>query len=153
MDKQLERYRSLLKKRTGVCIGVGVFAAALSIMTHYKMKGYARVEPFAGWFRAALIVLGAGALLVILNYVKAFDNPGTLKRLYTEENDEAAKRARSLAGLPFTAYFAAAEAMAGIIAAYFSKAAFIALFSAAAVMILASVGVMYVVRNYFPPKG
>lgn len=152
MDKQLKRYRSLLKKRTAVCIAVGVFAAALSIADHYRLFGHGRVEAFGGWFRAALIVLGLSALLVILNYVKAFDNPGTLKRLYSEEHDEKQQAARARAGLPFTAYFSAAMASAAIIAAYFSRAAFIALFCAALALILSSLGVKYLAENGLPRR-
>ena len=152
MEKQLDNYRSVLKRRTAVCIAVGVFAAGLSVAEHYKLFGHERVEAFSGWFRAALVVLGLAALLVILNYIKAFDNPGTLKRLYEEETDEAEQAARARAGLPFTAYFSAAMAVAGIISAYFSRAAFIALYCAAAALILVSLAVRFIVRNGFFKK-
>ena len=143
----LDGYLGLLKRRTAVCIGIGIFSAALSIADYYRLFGHGRIESFSALFRAALIVLGLGALLVILNYVKAFDNPGTLKRLYGEEYDEKEQLARKYAGLPFTAYFSAATAAAGIICAYFSRAAFLALYCAAAVMILSSLGVRYAVKN------
>lgn len=146
---ELKKYRGLLKIRTGVCIAFGLFAAALSIADHYKLFGSERTKDFAGWFRAALILLGLGALMVILIYVKAFDAEGTLKRLYNEEHDPAEQRARSLSGLPFTAYFSAVTASAGIIAAYFNRAVFFALFIAATVLILSSMCLKYIIRKYF----
>ena len=150
MDKNLKKYRNTLKKRTAACIAFGLAAAALSIIDYYKLFGHDRIESIAMYFRGALILIGVCAMFIIINYVKAFDAEGTLKRLYEEENDPRTKRANAAAGFPMILYTSAVMAAAGVVFAYFNHTIFFALMIAAVVQLLVAVAVRYIYLNVLP---
>lgn len=127
----MDNYRKTISARILLLSITVAFAVTLGIYDVFLVSPKFKDSFIFGFQCGAVTACGLMAAILIFRYRITLKNEKKLKLEFNKENDERRKAIRAKAGLPIILVTSVLMIIAGVIAAYFNSAIFIALIVAA----------------------
>lgn len=143
----MDKFKKSIAARIVLLSFLVAFAVVLGIYDVFLATPKMKDSFVFGFQSGAATACGLMAAILIIRYRGILKDENKIKLEFNRENDERLKAIRAKAGLPMVLVTSVLMILAGVIAAYFNAAIFIALTAAAVCQLMISVIVKLIYKR------